>query len=390
MANSNIPKDWIVTKLGKITNITTGKKDVNEGHEDGKYPFFTCSQKEYRINESSFDTEAILVAGNAYFNVKYYKGKFDAYQRTYVIDGFKDNIGPYLYYVLSKNVASLTTNNQGSAVKYIKLRDLTDFEVLLPPSNERSKIIDVFRMIDSASNNTQAVIDQAQIFKKGLMQELFTRGIPGRHKKFKKTELGEIPNDWETMSVEEITEKEAPICYGIIQVGKYFEDGIPTMAIKNLLNDDTKMVQKTHPDIEKKYVRSRIKEEDLLISVKGTIGRTAVVCKGFVGNISRDIARIRLCKIVSPYFLRNYFESGQGQRLIDKATVGTTRKELSIKTLRKLHVPVPSESEQREIITLLRNIHEYEKTSMAYLDMLNVSKKGLMQVLLTGKVRVKG
>jgi type I restriction enzyme S subunit len=71
--------------LGQITDISTGKLDVNASAEDGLYPFFTCAAKPYRINEYAFDAEAVLIAGNGDLNVKYYEGKFNAYQRTYIV-----------------------------------------------------------------------------------------------------------------------------------------------------------------------------------------------------------------------------------------------------------------------------------------------------------------
>ncbi|MBP9100921.1 MAG: restriction endonuclease subunit S [Nitrosomonas sp.] len=91
--------------LGNIADIKTGKLDVNAGAENGKYPFFTCASTPYKVNEYAFDTEAVLIAGNGDLNVKYYKGKFNAYQRTYVIQN-KDNDSlsmRYLYYFICKN-----------------------------------------------------------------------------------------------------------------------------------------------------------------------------------------------------------------------------------------------------------------------------------------------
>lgn len=81
---------WQTKRLGDLCDIKTGKKDVNEGNPDGKYPFFTCAREHTYSDEYSFDTEALLVAGNGDVgHVSYYKGKFEAYQRTYVLSGFK-------------------------------------------------------------------------------------------------------------------------------------------------------------------------------------------------------------------------------------------------------------------------------------------------------------
>ena len=86
-------------KVGDITKIKTGKLDANAASEDGEYPFFTCSREPLRISSYSYDCECVLVAGNGDLNVKYYNGKFDAYQRTYIIEDNSDGklYMPYLY-----------------------------------------------------------------------------------------------------------------------------------------------------------------------------------------------------------------------------------------------------------------------------------------------------
>ena len=78
-------EEWKYRKLGEIINVRTGKLDANASSEDGQYPFFTCSREPLRISSYSYDCECVLVAGNGDPNVKYYNGKFDAYQRTYII-----------------------------------------------------------------------------------------------------------------------------------------------------------------------------------------------------------------------------------------------------------------------------------------------------------------
>ena len=82
--------DWEIKKLGNICKIQTGKLDANAKVENGEYPFFTCDSQPYRIDTFAFDEEAILISGNGSLvgHINYYKGKFNAYQRTYVLTGF--------------------------------------------------------------------------------------------------------------------------------------------------------------------------------------------------------------------------------------------------------------------------------------------------------------
>ena len=97
------------TKLGKLTKIKTGKLDANASSQDGEYPFFTCSREPLKISSYSYDCECVLVAGNGDLNAKYYEGKFDAYQRTYIIESIdKEKLNvKYLYYFLSEYLTYL-------------------------------------------------------------------------------------------------------------------------------------------------------------------------------------------------------------------------------------------------------------------------------------------
>lgn len=130
-------------KLGKYVRIRTGKRNANEGNPNGEYPFFTCSKETFKINNYSFDCECVLVAGNGDLNVKYYDGKFDAYQRTYVLESLDKrrlNV-KYLYYFLSKYIEVLRANSIGGVIKYIKLGDLTTINFPLPDVETQKKIV---------------------------------------------------------------------------------------------------------------------------------------------------------------------------------------------------------------------------------------------------------
>ena len=115
-------------KIGDLTKIKTGKLDANASSEDGQYPFFTCSKEPLKISTYSYDCECVLVAGNGDLNVKYYNGKFDAYQRTYIIENNSDGklYMPYLYLFMEEYVEELRRQAIGGVIKYIKLGNLTD------------------------------------------------------------------------------------------------------------------------------------------------------------------------------------------------------------------------------------------------------------------------
>ncbi|EDY87316.1 type I restriction-modification system S subunit [gamma proteobacterium HTCC5015] len=120
--------------------MTTGKLDANAADENGQYPFFTCSRTPSAIDTYAFDCEAVLLAGNGDFNLKYYKGKFNAYQRTYVIEPIQISL-KFLYYLTVSQIERITENNRGSAIRYLKLNDILMPFVYLPPVEEQHRIV---------------------------------------------------------------------------------------------------------------------------------------------------------------------------------------------------------------------------------------------------------
>jgi len=132
------PKGWEIKPLGELLNFRTGKLDSNAAVEGGAYPFFTCSREDFRIDSHAFDCEALLLAGNnatADYSVKYYKGKFNAYQRTYVIT-LQDSNYSYFYmkYALEKKLLELKRLSKGTNTKYLTLSILKELKIQVPDS----------------------------------------------------------------------------------------------------------------------------------------------------------------------------------------------------------------------------------------------------------------
>lgn len=129
-------------KISDICEISTGKKDANEGSEDGIYEFFTCSLENKKINSYSYDEEAILITGNGDPGVcKYFNGKFDAYQRVYILRNIKIN-PKYFYCVLRSYFKDSIQNSKvGGVIQYIRLNDISDFEFRYPKNYDINKIL---------------------------------------------------------------------------------------------------------------------------------------------------------------------------------------------------------------------------------------------------------
>lgn len=157
-----INTEWDEAFLSKFLSLSTGKKDVNQGNPDGKYPFFTCAKDHTYSDGFSYDKEAILIAGNGDVgSVKYYKGKFEAYQRTYILSDFTKDVLPlYVFYVLKQCLKpTLEMQKLGNTMPYIKLGMLADFKIPLPPLDIQRQIVAELEAEQELINANKKLID---------------------------------------------------------------------------------------------------------------------------------------------------------------------------------------------------------------------------------------
>lgn len=138
-----IPKGWRKVNLPEIAPIITGKKDANFGSADGQYLFFTCAQEPIKASSFSFDCDAVILAGNGDFNVKLYRGKFEAYQRTYVFSPYNQKYLYLLYYAVKENMRQLFQGASGSTIKFLTKRMLEEI-LIFNPNEEVIKLFNQY------------------------------------------------------------------------------------------------------------------------------------------------------------------------------------------------------------------------------------------------------
>jgi len=161
---NGLPDGWEEVSLGEFFPVITGKKDANFATDNGHYPFFTCSQKPLKAPSYSFDDNAILLAGNGDFNIKRYKGKFEAYQRTYVLIPYNPEYFNFLYLLMKFNLDEITGSFKGSVVNYITKDMITDFKFSLP--KDRTSIKDKLLYFDRIYNKVDVNNSQIQTLEK--------------------------------------------------------------------------------------------------------------------------------------------------------------------------------------------------------------------------------
>jgi type I restriction enzyme S subunit len=167
--------EWVEKSLGDLCTITTGKLDANAMVSNGEYRFYTCAREYYQIDKFAFDTDALLISGNG-ANVGYihhYNGKFNAYQRTYVLDKFEDNIIFIKYFLEEFLHQRIYREAKEGNTPYIVMGTLTDMEIQLPVIQEQTKIASFLTAIDDKITQTQAELDAVKQYKQGLLQQMF-------------------------------------------------------------------------------------------------------------------------------------------------------------------------------------------------------------------------
>lgn len=166
-------------KLEDLCNFTTGKLNSNKAVDGGEYPFFTCSKETYAIDQYSFDCEAILLAGNnaaGIYSVKHYKGKFDAYQRTYVITVKNEEELDYVFLkeILNAKLNLLKNMSLGSTTKFLTIKLLYNIEVNIPSITEQKRIAKILLLIDQNIRGYKVLKREFMKLKKGLTADLLS------------------------------------------------------------------------------------------------------------------------------------------------------------------------------------------------------------------------
>ena len=162
-------------RLGDISKITTGKLDANAQVENGQYPFFTCAERPFNIDSYAFDTEALLISGNGanlgYIN--YYKGKFNAYQRTYVLDHFSVNI-QYVKWALKVLLPQrIAIEKSSSNTPYIVLSTLADLKIPIPNNSKQNHIANLMMSFEKKLSNQLALSDLYNKLKQYMLRQMF-------------------------------------------------------------------------------------------------------------------------------------------------------------------------------------------------------------------------
>lgn len=299
----------------------------------------------------------------------------------------------YYQYYGEKIVFSLA---QGTKQQSLNIGLVKSIKFPLPHIEEQKKIASILSNVDSLIQQTQKRIKQTQILKTGLMQNLLTKGIG--HTKFKSVnfhfgKIIQIPEEWK---VGKLGENASKIGSGVTPKGGstvYEKNGIPLIRSQNVHFDGLRLANVAYisEEIHNKMRNTQLKPFDVLLNITGaSIGRCTFVPANFKeGNVNQHVCIIRPTKNLHHGFLNHLFSINLTQHMINSSQAGLSRQGLNFHELKSFIIPLPSLDEQMQISDIISNVNTNITHLMKYNIHLANIKKGLMQKLLTGQIRVK-
>ena len=298
--------------------------------------------------------------------------------------------GEFLYYYLSRDKEKLIKMAAGGAQPNISQQLIKDYEILIPSLKEQKKIAEILSSVDAAIEKTEQVIAKTEEIKKGLMQQLLTKGIG--HTEFKQTEIGEIPENWDIKHLGDITK----VCVGFVgSINAYYtndkENGVLLLRTSNIscegLNlTDTKYVTK---EFHAKNKKSQLSSGDIIISRHGESGTASVIPESIVEANCLNVVCVKKTKEIDSFYLEALFNSEIIKRQMKQAVVGSVQGVVNTTTISNALIPIPPTEEQKEIRSILFSLNNKISNELKKLHTINIIKQGLMQQLLTGQVLVK-
>ena len=366
-----IPKGWKKVKLGEITNITTGKLNSNAATPYGKYPFFTCAPSPLRINTYKFDLDAILLAGNnanGIFHIHRFCGKFNAYQRTYIITP-KDTISlDYIFYALKLLLNYMKEISYGSATRFLTLKILSNLQFEIPES------LDEQRVIASVLSSLDDKIDLLYRENKTLEQMAQTL--------FRKWFIEDAKEDWKEVPLKNIYVFEKGFEPGSKNyLEEKTENAIRFIRVGDMLNSNASIY------IDKKIALRTCKEDDLMVSFDGTVGR---VVFGIEGAYSSGIRKVCSDNPVYNNLGLKYliFTSKDIQDLIKSYATGTVILHAS-SSINHLTFAFPEENDIKKINTIITPMFDKILRNKIQIRILEQLRDTLLPKLMSGEVKVK-
>ena len=377
-----IPVDWNCDVAKHLMKIETGSRNTEQKTDDGKYPFFVRSQKVEHINTYNYDCEAVLTAGDGVGTGKvfhHYIGKFDAHQRVYIMSNFSGILGRYFYNYFSENFGKeVSKYTAKSSVDSVRRDMIAEMMIPLPPIEEQSFISQSLMDIDYMISSLEKLIAKRKAVKQGAMQELLTgkKRLPGFGGMINKVRLSDI----------------AFIKDGTHSTYERISDGVLLLSAKNIFNNHLEITENESMVSDDDYMaivsNGFPKNGDILLSCVGTIGRCCIYSGIPKAAFQRSVAFVR-SKGVDTGYLLYLLQLENTQKQLRESANASAQGGVYLGALENLKVEITNDlNEQSAIASILSDMDNEIDALEQKLEKARQLKQGMMQQLLTGKIRL--
>lgn len=390
-----VPENWCWTYLKPISKIRTGKKDANYGSVDGEYPFFTCAAEPIRCHGYSFDCNAILLAGNGDINnISRYNGKFEAYQRTYVVEIIEPISIDYVFYWFKYRWFDFNKDKMfGTAIPYIRLGNLQEFPIPVPPLTQQQRIVDriesLFAKLDEAKQKAQDALDSFETRKAAILHKAFTGELTAQWRK----EHGVGMESWSWMPL-----KKCGSWHGggtpSMSHPEYWENGtllwVTSKDMKSDLIEDT-LMHTNMLGVENSSANYIAEPAVLFVMRSGILRRTFPVCivkKSF--TVNQDLKALVPTDDISLEYLFWVCKANERKILEKCMKSGTTVESINATALRDFEIPIAGDNEQTEIVRILDDLlakeQQAKEAAEAVLEQIDLVKKSILARAFRGEL----
>ncbi len=385
------PSGWRAVSLGEAATLQRGFDLPVQDRTSGPIPVVASNGPVGTHNVARVAGPGVVTGRSGTIGkVFYYETSFWPLNTTLYVADFHGNDPQFIVRLLAgfgleKYVAS-------TGVPSLNRNFVHPLPVVLPPLGEQRKIAAILSSVDDAIEATQAVIEQLQVVKKAMMAELLTRGLPGRHTRFKMTEIGEIPEGWEVRELGRLCTR---LTDGSHQAVKTTLDGEVPFLFVSCVRDGRIVWQNAGRIPRATYDQiSRGREPKpglILYTAVGSYGHAALVPEeSGPFAFQRHLAYVLPdSAIVEPAFVASWLNGPWAKDHADRVAVGNAQKTVTLGKLNAFPVPCPNRDEQRAIADAISRLEERTESEVTNAEGLRALKGALMSVLLTGEVRVK-
>lgn len=399
----HIPHGWDSQPIGAlVTEQLKSTIKVSEASGFGAYPFFTSGDDILVHSQPLIDGKTIFLATGGQANVKYYDGDAAYSTDTYALKSNGQIAAKLLFYDLDTMASYIDGHYfQGSGLKHLQKKDLKRHELCFPKDKkEQQRIVQLLTCLDEAIAKTEALIEKYRRIKQGMMHDLLTYGIdkdgnirsPKTHR-FKPSRLGMIPEEWECSSIGEKCYVTKLAGYEFTKYIHYQDHGeivaLRALNIKHekIVLDDVRYISRETSNL---LSRSKLYAGDILITYIGAyIGDIAQVRENDRFHLAPNIAKIVAGEDILSDFLENILRSEKVQFYFKKLITTTANPSLTMGQIRSSYIVYPKDKlEQKIICERIRNINNIIYKEKASLAKLCAERQGLLNDLLTGKVRI--